>query len=408
MSRPADIASDAPDADAWEHSRRLLDSIRREAHACGGLLPFDRFMELALYAPGLGYYVAGTRKLGRDGDFVTAPELSPLFGRCNAEQCREVLAALGPAGGSDILEFGAGTGALAAEVLSCLGAHDALPRRYLILEPSPELRQRQQRLLAERAPELLARVRWLDRLPEGFQGCVLANEVLDAMPVHRFRIGADGRPREIFVRPSPEGLEDVHGEVVSPGLTAAVQALQDRGLAVDPGFESEINLRLGHWISALSEALARGVAFILDYGYPQAEYYRDDRNRGTLMCHYRHRAQADPYVHLGLQDIGAHVDFTAVAEAGASTGLHLAGYTTQANFLIGCGIDRLLAQASEEPNALDLVLGAKQLLLPSAMGERFQVIALDKGVSEDWKGFSFRDLRDQLDGGRPGSGGPPA
>jgi SAM-dependent MidA family methyltransferase len=355
-------------------------------------------MELALYAPGLGYYVNGTRKLGRDGDFVTAPELSPLFGRCIAEQCREVLAALGPAGESDILEFGAGSGALAAEVLARLSEHGALPRRYLILEPSPELRERQQRLLAERAPELLPRVRWLDRLPQGLQGCVLANEVLDAMPVHRFRIGTDGKPREIFVRPSPQGLEEVPGEVVSPGLAAAVQALQDRGLAVDPDFESEINLRLGPWIAALSDALERGVVFILDYGYPQAEYYQDDRSRGTLMCHYRHRAQADPYLHLGLQDIGAHVDFTAVAEAGASAGLRLAGYTTQANFLIGCGIDRLLAQAPEGPNALDLALGAKQLILPSAMGERFQVIGLDKGLSDDWSGFSFRDLCDRLDG----------
>lgn len=406
MSHPAGIAADVPDTEAREHSRRLLDSIRREAHARGGLLPFDRFMELALYAPGLGYYVAGTRKLGRDGDFVTAPELSPLFGRCIAEQCRAVLAALGPEGESDILEFGAGSGTLAAEVLSSLREHDALPKRYLILEPSPDLRQRQQRFLAERAAELLARVRWLDHLPEGFQGCVLANEVLDAMPVHRFRIGADGRPREIFVRPSPEGLEELSGEVVSPGLVAAVQALQDRGLAVDSGFESEINLRLGPWMVALSEVLERGAVFILDYGYPQAEYYRDDRSHGTLLCHYRHRAQADPYLHLGLQDIGAHVDFTAVAEAGASTGLRLAGYTTQANFLIGCGIDRFLAQASEGPNALDLMLGAKQLLLPSAMGERFQVIGLDKGVSEDWSGFSFRDLRDRLDGGRPGFGEP--
>jgi len=406
MSHPADIVADAPDADAWEHSRHVLDSIRREADARGGLLPFDRFMELALYAPGLGYYVTGTRKLGRDGDFVTAPELSPLFGRCIAEQCREVLAALGPAGESDILEFGAGTGALAAEVLARLSERGVLPRSYLILEPSPELRERQQRLLAERVPELLARVCWLDRLPEGFQGCVLANEVLDAMPVHRFHNGADGRSREIFVRRSPEGLEEVHGEVVSPGLTEAVQALQDRGLAVHPGFESEINLRLGPWMATLSDALARGVVFILDYGYPQAEYYRDDRSRGTLMCHYRHRAQADPYLHLGLQDIGAHVDFTSVAEAGASAGLRLAGYTTQTNFLIGCGIDRLLAQASDRPNALDLVLGAKQLLLPSAMGERFQVIGLEKGLSKDWRGFSFRDLRDRLDGGRPGLGEP--
>jgi len=383
----------APDAAAVEHSRRLLDLIRDEATAHGGPLPFDRYMELALYAPGLGYYVTGTTKLGSQGDFTTAPELSPLFGACIATQCREVLEALGD---GDILEFGAGSGALAAQILSSLADAAALPRNYLILDLSPELRAGQRRLLAEQVPELLARVRWLDRLPTQLRGCILANEVLDAMPVHRFRIGADGRPLELCVKPAPNGLEGVAVEPVRLDLAMALRTLQDQGLAVDPGYESELNLRLAPWIRALAEMLEQGLILLIDYGYLRAEYYRSDRRHGTLLCHYRHRAHPDPYLYPGLQDITAHVDFTAVAEAGTQAGLRIAGFTTQAHFLISCGLDRLLAQVAAGPDAMDAMLGAKQLVLPSAMGEGFQVIGLDKGLARDWIGFSFRDLRDRL------------
>jgi len=392
MRYPPALAQ-VPDTAAAEHSRRLLNLIRDEAAACGGPLPFDRYMELALYAPGLGYYVAGAPKLGPQGDFTTAPELSPLFGACIAAQCREVLEALGD---GDILEFGAGSGALAAQILSSLADAAALPRNYLILELSPELRAGQQRLLAEQVPELLARVRWPDRLPTRLRGCILANEVLDAMPVHRFRIGADGRPRELCVRYTPIGLEEIAVEAVRPELTTALGKLQDQGLAVDPGYESELNLRLAPWLRALAEQLEQGLILLIDYGYPRVEYYRSDRRRGTLLCHYRHRALPDPYLYPGLQDITAHVDFTAVAEAGTRAGLRTSGFTTQAHFLIGCGFDRLLAQVAAGPDAMDAMLGAKQLVLPSAMGERFQVLGLDKGASRDWVGFSFRDLRDRL------------
>lgn len=383
-----------PDAAAVEHSRRLLALIREEAASRGGLLPFDRYMELALYAPGLGYYVAGARKLGPRGDFVTAPELSPLFGDCLAEQCREVLDTLGD---GDILEFGAGSGALAARILFALADAAVPPRRYLILELSPDLRAAQRRLLAEQVPALLPRVRWLDRLPTRLRGCVLANEVLDAMPVHRFCIGADGKPRELCVKPSRNGLEEIAAEPVHPRLATALRGLRDQGLAVEPGYESELNLRLEPWLRALAERLDQGLILLIDYGYPRTQYYRRDRRRGTLLCHSHHRAHPDPYWYPGLQDITAHVDFTAVAEAGTQAGLRLAGYTTQAHFLIGCGLDRLLARAAAGPNAMDALLGAKQLVLPSAMGERFQVIGLDRGTTADWTGFSFRDLRDRLD-----------
>lgn len=393
MTPNPNIPANAPDRTAAEHSQRLAALIREEAVATGGLLPFDRFMELALYAPGLGYYVAGARKLGRQGDFVTAPELSPLFGRCVAAQCREVLEALD---GGDILEFGAGSGVLAAEVLSALATAGCLPGRYLILELSPDLRERQQFLLSERVPDLLGRVRWLDRLPDDFNGCVLANEVLDAMPVHRFRIGTDGGPLELFVRPAPDGWTEIAAEPLSPGLAEAVQALREEGLALDPGYESEINLRLGPWIGALAESMERGLALLIDYGYTRSEYYLADRRGGTLMCHHRHRAHTDLFFRPGLQDITAHVDFTAVAQAGDRAGLHLAGYATQAHFLVGCGLDRLLTEAAQGANAMETMLGAKQLVLPSAMGERFQVLGLEKGIDRNWTGFSFRDLRDRL------------
>lgn len=398
---------DPPEGPAADHGRLLRRRIRDEAAARGGLLPFDRFMELALYAPGLGYYVAGAQKFGRGGDFVTAPDLSPLFGRCVAAQCREVLAALAPTctaggadGGGDILELGAGSGALAVQVLLALEEASALPRRYLILEPSPELRTRQRRSLALQAPHLAPLVHWCDRLPVGLRGCVLANEVVDAMPVHRFCIGAGGEAQELFVRSVGEELEEVAADPVSPGLAAAVRALQGRGLAREPGYVSEINLRLGPWMRAIAAALERGLMVIVDYGYAQDQYYRADRRTGTLLCHRHHRARTDPYRDIGLADITAHVDFTALAHAGTSAGMRLAGYTTQAHFLIGCGIEAMLARLAGGPDAMDALLAAKQLLLPGAMGERFQVMALDKGMdpgpAPGWTGFSFRDLRDRL------------
>lgn len=375
---------------ATEISARLAEHIRAEIAAAGGLLPFDRFMDLALYAPGLGYYVAGAVKLGRDGDFVTAPEISPLFGRCLATQCAEVLDRIG---GGNLLELGAGTGTLAVEVLQALEQANTLPERYLILEPSPDLQERQRTLIRERIPHLEERCAWLTRLPSKLRGGVLANEVLDAMPVHRFRIRNDGGIDEIYVAERAGALVEVAAAVRSPGLADAVAALQAEGFAQAPGYTSEINLRLPHWLKALSLALEKGLILLVDYGYPRQAYYQPDRTMGTLMCHLRHQAHGDPYTQIGLQDITAHVDFTAVAEAGVAAGLDLAGFTTQANFLIGCGIDRLL---SESNAPFELTPGAKQLLLPTAMGERFKVLGLTTGVDGPLRGFSIRDLRDRL------------
>ena len=385
----------APPSDplALEHSRRLQDLMRAEARARGGLLPFERFMELALYAPGLGYYAAGARKLGAGGDFVTAPEISPLFGRCIARQCVEVLDALD---GGDVLELGAGTGALAADVLGALAAEDRLPGRYLILEPSPDLRARQRELLAARLPQLMARVVWLDGLPTGLRGLVIANEVADAIPVHRFVVGDDGSVAEVFVRPAGGGWEAVAAPPVSPGLAEAVAALQEDGLATEPGYASEVSLRLGPWARALAAAMGRGLALIIDYGYPRAEYYRPERRAGTLMCHHRHRAHGDALAQIGLQDITAHVDFSALAASAAASGLSLSGFTTQAHFLLGCGLEGLIAEALAGGAAPELLLGAKQLVMPAGMGERFRVLGLAKGLEGPWRGFALRDLRGRL------------
>ncbi|MGH8369705.1 MAG: class I SAM-dependent methyltransferase, partial [Gammaproteobacteria bacterium] len=313
----------SPSTDALAHSERLRARIHAEIVSAGGAIGFDRFMELALYAPGLGYYSAGARKFGAAGDFITAPELSPLFSRCLAQQAGEVLQALGT---GDILELGAGSGVMAADMLAELESSDRLPARYLILEVSADLRERQRETLQQRVPGLLGRVQWLDTLPESFTGLIVANEVLDALPVQRFRRDADGWSEytvrldgDAFVwntRPPAPELRDA---------LAALEASLPSPLAI--GYSSELCLRLPAFIRALAGTLERGAMLFVDYGYPRAAYYHPDRSMGTLMCHYRQRAHDDPFLYPGLQDITAHVDFTAVAEAGVAKGLELAGYT---------------------------------------------------------------------------------
>jgi SAM-dependent MidA family methyltransferase len=288
---------------------------------------------------------------------------------------------------------------LAAELLDALSTAGPLPRRYLILEPSPELAARQRQLLTARHPDLATRCVWLDRLPEHFAGVVIANEVLDAMPAHRFRVAADGGIEEIGV--ACDGDDFVETAMpASPTLAAAVAALQEEGLAAEPGYCSEISLRLGPWTRAVAEPLSAGLILVIDYGYPRRERYLAERDRGTLMCYSRHRAHGDPYREIGLQDITTHVDFTALAEAGQDAGLDLIGYTTQTSFLIGCGIDALITEAAggDPMLMLELSAGAKQLLLPSRMGERFQVMGLGRRLSDvpEISGFGLRDLRERL------------
>ncbi len=375
-------------------SDRLLEQIRQAITRSGGRIPFDQFMELALYAPGLGYYVAGSRKFGEAGDFVTSPEVSPLFAQCLARQAREVLAALG---GGDILEFGAGSGVLAADMLAELARLDALPDSYQILEISPDLRQRQTETLLQRVPDLLPRVKWLDHLPQTFSGMVVANELLDALPVSRFRIGAEGI-EECYVELDGEGLQEVFAPAESPGLAKAVSAISSAAGGFEEGYVSEVNLRQASWLRALSAMLGQGAVLLIDYGYPQSEYYHAQRSRGTLMCHYRHRAHADPFRWVGLQDITSHVDFSAAAAVGVESGFNLAGYTTQAHFLMANGLGEIVA--ASDPNDLArhmaLVQGVKRLTLPSEMGERFKVLGLTKALQTELSGFGLLNLRDRL------------
>jgi SAM-dependent MidA family methyltransferase len=242
----------------------------------------------------------------------------------------------------------------------------------------------------------MASVVWLDGLPTGLRGLVIANEVADAIPVHRFVVGDDGSVAEVFVRPAGGGWKAVAAPPVSPGLAEAVAALQEDGLATEPGYASEVSLRLGPWARALAAAMGRGLALIVDYGYPRAEYYRPERRAGTLMCHQRHRAHGDPLAQIGLQDITAHVDFSALAASAAASGLSLSGFTTQAHFLLGCGLEGLIAEELAGGAAPELLLGAKQLVMPAGMGERFRVLGLAKGLEGPWRGFALRDLRGRL------------
>lgn len=384
----------APTPEELAHSHALQEHIRDVIEAHHGWISFERFMELALYAPGLGYYSAGAVKLGQSGDFVTAPEISPLFSRCLANQCSEVLERLGDA---DILELGAGSGVMAADVLLELASQQRLPARYLILEVSADLRERQRATIAARAPEHLARVHWLDGWPSQFRGVVLANEVLDAMPVERFRI-RDTQVNSVGVT-WQLGRLDWSETPAGEALQEAVRAIEaSLGEPLPNGYCSEVNLRLGPWMQGLAQAMREGVALFIDYGLPRAQYYRAERREGTLLCHYRHRFHDDPLILVGVQDIGAWVDFTAVAEAASDAGFEIACFATQAHFLIGCGIEQHLGSLAQAQIA-DRVQIARQamlLTLPGEMGERFKVIALTKNYSDPLRGCGVRDLSASL------------
>jgi len=369
--------------------------IKNAIAQAGGRIPFDRFMELALYAPGAGYYVNGKRKLGAQGDFVTAPEISAVFSQCLAAQCAQVLAALGDA---DVLEFGAGSGVMAADMLLQLERMDSLPRRYLILELSPDLQVLQRETLALHAPHLLTRVSWLDRLPEkDWSGVVVANELLDAMPVHRFRAGAGGY-LELFVELKDEVFVESWGSVQSPALSDALNDLETRRGSFEDGYSSEVNLRLLPWLQAVANSMQQGAVILADYGYAEREYYHPERVNGTLICHYQHKAFDAPLKLSGLQDITANVDFTAVARAALEVGFELAGYTSQTHFLIDTGLDECVSAADQSDVAafMQLVQGVKVLTLPSEMGERFKFIGLAKNLDLPLRGFTSRDMREYL------------
>lgn len=372
------------------HSGLLERRICAEIDARGGWISFERFMEMALYEPGLGYYSAGATKLGGAGDFVTAPEISPLFSRCMAAQCAEVFEQSSTA---HILELGAGSGIMAADLLSELEVLGRLPERYFILEVSADLRERQRQTLQARVPALAPRVEWLDQWPQGLRGVVLANEVLDAMPVQRFRVrGNEVNAVGVTWQLGRLDWSEVRADA---SLEAAVRAIERaNGEPFPDGYLSELNLRIQPWMQGLAETLAQGVALFIDYGLPQRQYYRSERREGTLLCHFRHRFHDDPLINVGVQDIGAWVDFTAAAEAASEAGLRVAGFATQAHFLMGAGIEHYLSDIASREIAerVQLARQAMVLTLPGEMGEKFKVLALTANYDQPLRGFSVRDL----------------
>jgi SAM-dependent MidA family methyltransferase len=371
-----------PDPDALSHCQKVRAHIQAEIDRAGGWISFARYMELVLYAPGLGYYAGGAAKFGAAGDFITAPEMTPLFGRTLARSAEAVLQATG----GDILELGAGSGRLALDLLRELERRQALPAQYRILEVSPDLQARQRALFEAEAPHLLERLVWLDCLPERFTGLVLANEVLDAMQVHLV-CWLDGN---VFER----GVISQDGEFAWQDQPLHAGPLWHAAKEIEPGLDylSEICLAAPAWISSLAKSLERGAILCLDYGFPRAEYYHPQRDRGTLRVHYRHHSLDDPFYLPGLCDLTAHVDFSAVARAATEAGLELLGYTSQANYLINAGLLDLMAEM--QPMTSDYLRAAaavQKLLQPSEMGELFKAIAFGRGMTGDVLGFARGD-----------------
>lgn len=384
----------APSPDALAHSQQVVAHLRALIEDAGGRIPFSRFMEAALYAPGLGYYAAGAAKFGAAGDFVTAPELTSLFGRTLAHAIAPVLRALPAAdeGGGEVLELGAGSGRLAADVLGELERLGALPARYSILEVSADLRQRQQEKLARELPHLRERVRWLDALPRRFNGVILGNEVLDAAPVELVH-WTQGGPRARGVVLAGDAFAWQDRPIADPVLRARADAL---GLA--PGYLSEINLAADALVASLAERLERGLILMIDYGFSASEYYHPQRHMGTLRAHYRHHALDDPFYLPGLCDLTAHVDFSAVARAGTAAGLELVGYTSQASFLLNSGLTELLMETPPVDAAayLPQANAVQRLVSPAEMGELFKVVGFARGDVPPLAGFARGDRRHAL------------
>ena len=403
-----------PARDALQASHALHLRIEAEIARSGGWIDFARYMQLALYEPGLGYYSGGAQKFGRAGDFVTAPLLGPLFAQTLAREVAGLMRgnadsdapadtssaapamvpvvtrSVAPPVAPRILEFGAGSGELAGELLAELARLGIRLEQYAIVEPSAGLVERQRASIARLAPESLSRVAWLDRLPAGFCGLMLANEVLDAMPVHL----AGWREEGIVERGvALENGRLAWSERAASGEVLALAQEVARSAGIQPPYMSELAPAARGWIAALAESLHEGVLLVIDYGFAEREFFHPQRSSGTLMCHYRHHAHADPFLYPGLQDITAHVDFSALARAGRAAGLAVLGYATQANFLVNCGIMEVLCRTDPADAAryAPLAAGAQTLLSPAEMGELFKVLALGRGSTRRPAGFRRGD-----------------
>lgn len=393
-----------PDGDAKKRSRLLTKSIKKACERSDGWIRFSEYMNIALYEPGLGYYSGGLQKFGQKGDFITAPEVSPFFGQCLANQVQEVFQNFEKSAeaGQFIVEFGAGSGVLALDILLALEKLDSLPEKYLILELSAELQHRQKKLIRQKAPHLYDHVQWLEQLPERLPGAIIiANEVLDAMPVECFRVSGESAGNEIETLMVAMDDEKFHSKyiVADDSVDKKVRSIQQRSeIEFTAGYCSEYNPAIGGWLSALENKIDRAVFLLIDYGYNEQEYYHPDRTAGTLMCYYQHKAHGDYFWWPGLQDITAFVNFTDVAYSAVELGLEVAGYTTQAAFLLANGLSELHASevTDDIQQQIKLSQQIKTLTLPSEMGDRFKVMALTKNYDEPLKGFSMLDLRNRL------------
>ncbi|BCN94086.1 SAM-dependent methyltransferase [Thiomicrorhabdus immobilis] len=386
-----------PNEEAIAHSKKLSDNIKRFLSRHKNL-PFSKFMEMALYTPQLGYYAGGLPKIGKSGDFITAPEVSNIFSRCLARQAAQVLSQLDEA---NIVEFGAGQGTMAKDILLELENLQQPLHRYYIVEISADLRQRQKQTFEQHLPaEIVKKVVWLDKLPSTpISAVVLANEVLDAMPFERLRIEPERALQGYVVFNEKTQQFDWDFQTITDAKLQkfANQLIKHIGKVSDLGYETEINLNLKPWLKSLNDILAEGAVFLIDYGYSRHEYYQPARVMGTLRCHYQHRAHNNPFFYPGLQDITAHVDFTAVAEDAFDSGFKIAGFTTQAHFLMGSGLLEMSADLDADiTEQIQIAQQIKTLTLPDEMGETFKAIALTKNFNQPLIGFNVRDLRHQL------------
>jgi len=361
---------------AQQHSEQLLTLIKHKISEAGGKISFADYMQLCLYAPGLGYYSAGSHKIGDGGDFTTAPEISPLFSRSLARQLIDVLSQIDQ---GNILEFGAGSGKMAVDILRELDLTQCLPEHYYIIEASADLRQRQRQKIHDAIPHLENKVVWLDSLPSNFNGVVLANEVCDAMPVHRLHF-TKGFSYERYVVNNDDQLQWYDDELSRTDLID--KTIEIKSFIDDTDYFTEVNLAAEGWLTSLADNLQQGAVFIIDYGYPQAAYYHPQRNNGTLMCYYQQQGHDNPLILTGLQDITAHVDFTSLAQIAVENGLDVAGFQSQADFLLAAGITELTS-VNEHDDAFVMLQQAteiKRLTLPTEMGETFKVLTLTKNL----------------------------